>query len=157
MNVCKFWIFATVKLYACGLWKLCFSECDRRVARKFIIIKDVKKSRQKNEKVAADIWKVAANSAGNGKSCGISEKSRKNLINRDRAMLKSILRDQQDFRSTQKEIKKDKLCNIIIIIIWLCSSDDWVMSECSQGFSRFAWNSWISGTKSTILMESCGI
>ena len=30
-------------------------------------------------------------------------------------MLKSILRDQQDLRSIQKEVKKDKLCNIIII------------------------------------------
>ena len=67
-----------------------------------IINKDVKKSRQKNEKVAADIWKVAANGAGNGKSRGISEKSWKNEINRDRAMLKSILRDQQDLPTTQK-------------------------------------------------------
>ena len=64
--------------------------------------KVVKKSRQKNEKVVADIWKVAANRTGNGKSRGISEKSWKNVINRHRAMLKSILRDQQDLRSTQK-------------------------------------------------------
>ena len=52
--------------------------------------KDVKKSRQKNYKVADDISKVAANGAGNGKSRGISEKSQKNVINRDRAIFKSI-------------------------------------------------------------------
>ena len=66
------------------------------------ITKDVKKSWQKNEKVAADIWKVEANGAGNGKSRGISEKSWKNEINRDRVMLKSILRYQQDLPTTQK-------------------------------------------------------
>ena len=54
------------------------------------MFKDVKKSRQKNENVAADIWKVAANGAGNGKSRGISEKSWKNVINRDRAIFKSM-------------------------------------------------------------------
>ena len=70
------------------------------------MIKDVKKSRQKSEKVAADIWKVAANGAGNGKSRGISEKSWKNVINRDRAIFKSIHMANKTYLVLKKGSKK---------------------------------------------------
>ena len=71
-----------------------------------LITKDVKKSRQKNEKVAADIWKVGANGAGNCKSRGISEKSRKNVKNRDRAIFKSINMANKTYLVLKKGSKK---------------------------------------------------